>query len=284
MAGSAEEVNPLRKRNQKKKKREDGDSEEDARKYKMRILKRKTTNADFHYRTDWLTCWTAGNAPVCVGPPKIEEGIRCILVSPNAKWLKELSLGHKTWQHTDNTYIACVVSKLKDIVRTIKPNPLDLGGVALREDHSSNETESDTEAGGPNRYREKPQWLTITVNDEGDSLKVLAKRGNGIFIEYIGEAITLICSLVHQSRRFHEADASPDPSRLLMPADEGKITYNLRKKAYRVTYTPKKGPLGKTNPRCRMEMLHRLCRLREGIGIIATPAQSSVTSTASCES
>ena len=170
-------------------------------------------------------------------------------------------------------------------MRTIKPNPLDLGGVALREDHSSNETESDTEAGGPNRYREKPQWLTITVNDEGDSLKVLAKRGNGIFIEYTKEAITLICSLVHQPRRFHEADASPDPSRLLMPADEGKITYNLRKKAYRVTYTPKKGPLGKKKcSRCRMEMLHRLCRLREGIGIIATPAQSSVTSTASCES
>ena len=113
MAGSAEEVQPLLKRNHKKKKREDGDSEEDAMKSKMRILKRKKTNADFHYVSDWLTVWTGDNAPVCVGPPKIEEGNRCILVSPNAKWLKELSLEHKTWQATENTYIACVVSKLK---------------------------------------------------------------------------------------------------------------------------------------------------------------------------
>ena len=243
MAESAEEVQVVRKRNQKKKKREDVDSDEAASEKRKRVLKRKKTNADIRFSMEWLVCWAAGNQGIAVGPSKTEHGIRCILVSPNAKWLKELAFGHKTWQSKENTYIDHVVSKLKDIVRSINPHPLDVGGAALGEGHSSNEEASNPEAvenGGSNANRPVPQWTTITVNEDGETMSVLAKRGNGIFIPYTGEAVTIICNLVHQSRRHHEADTSDDPSSLLIEADENKIIYNRKKKAYKVMFTPKK--------------------------------------------
>ena len=253
MAGSAAEEKPRRKRNVKTKRTEEDDSEEETRKRQLRILKRKPTNADFHYRTDWLTCWSHGNQPVVVGPPKIEEQVRCILISPNAKWLKELCFEHKTWQHLENSYIARVVSKLKDTVRGFKLNPLDVGGAALRDDHSSQESVSETEATRPNRYRETPRWCRITVNDEGDSLQVVAKGGNGIFVEYTGEAIILICNLLHQARRSHESDSTPDHSSLLTPADEGRVTYSFTRKSFRVTYKLKTG-----------RMLNKLFEVKNG--------------------
>jgi len=146
-----------------------------------------------------------------------------------------------------------MVSKLRDKVKGFKLNPLDVGGAALRDGHSSQEEESETEAVWPNRHRERARWVTITVNADGDKLKVLAKRGNGIYIEYTGEAIILICSLVHQTRRGNEAEANPDHASLLTPVDEGRVTNSLTKKAYRVTYKPKAG-----------RMCHKLLEVKNG--------------------
>ena len=117
MAVSAAEQKPRRKRNLKRKKSDEDESEEETRKRRLRILRRRKTNADFHYRTDWCTVWSTGNTAVAVGPPKTEEGVRCILVSPNAQWLKELCFQHKTWQLLENSYIANMVSTLREKVK-----------------------------------------------------------------------------------------------------------------------------------------------------------------------
>ena len=146
-----------------------------------------------------------------------------------------------------------MVSALRDKVKGFKSNPLDVGGAALREGHSSVEEESETEAVRQRRHRERPRWVTITVNADGDELKVLAKRGNGIYIEYTGEAIIQICSLVHQTRRGSESEANLDHSSLLTDVDEGRVTYNLTKKAYRVTYKPNAG-----------RMCHKLMEVKKG--------------------
>ena len=241
MAVSGKEEKPRSQRSLKREKTDQDDYEEAERKRRLRILRRRKTNPDFHFVTDWITVWSSGNTAVAVGPPKIEQGLSCILVSPNAKWVKQQCFHHETWQQLENGYIAETIKKLRDIVRGYKRNPLDVGAAGLRDDHSSEETASETEAVRPNRHREKARWLTIPVNDDDNKLTVLVKRGSGIYIQYTGDAIILICSLVHDTRRKSEDEASPEHANLLLAVDEDKVTYNPTKKAYKVYHRLKSG-------------------------------------------
>ena len=64
---------------------------------------------------------------------------------------------------------------------------------------------------------------------------ILNVSGRGVLVEYTGEAIQIICGLVHDVRRRLEADSGPDYSSLLEKKDVSRITYHLTKKSFKVT-------------------------------------------------
>ena len=79
------------------------------------------------------------------------------------------------------------------------------------------------------------------IERKGKNLNVKLKGGQGIYVEYTGEAVTLICSLIYDARRSHEAGSSPDQTGMLMDIDEDRVTFHVTKKSFKVTLTPKSG-------------------------------------------
>ena len=204
-----------------------------------RVLKRQKTNAEFHYASDWLVMWTEGNAPVAVGPPEIKDGIKCIGIFANCKWLKKLCFNHATWQREENQYLAFAVARIRaQLAGNGEPaSAADSGAAALLEGHSSEEEPSEPEAAmgsakAPRDGRVK-QWVTVSVMDV--AVQVLPCKGHKILIEYTGSAVVAVCKLIAEVRRKGEAEPRPDFVSLLHATDDGRVSHNKLKRAFCVS-------------------------------------------------
>jgi hypothetical protein len=198
-----------------------------------RVLKRQKTMSTFHCAEDWLTVWSDGKEPVAVGPPKIVDGVKCVAVGANTKWLKKLSFNHATWQKKENHYVKEALRSLCNPMQAPDDENVDLGAAALG--HSSDDEQRDGEQLATLPRHRGLAWNIISV--AGVPAKVKFLKGHQLLLELRGEVVIALCELVAEVRRREEKDESPDHSSFLNERDEGRITYSTHHKSFQVMVT-----------------------------------------------
>ena len=219
---------------------------------KKRVLKRRRTNAEFEFSSDWLVFSTGTQSPVPVGPPVLRAGVRCVKVSSTANWLKKLCFNHTTWQQGENHYVAMALAKLRRKVLeeahlATARNTIDVGGSALQDGHSSDDDSAEVaEEPGVTpanssipRIRRRASWVMTEISDT--PVKVWPCRGHSVFIEYGGVEIAAVCRLVNETRRQLESEPTADYRALLVKEDEGKVKHNRFKRVFAVTTLGRNG-------------------------------------------